>query len=120
MLRNPIRKSFRRRRRDLEELKGGPWWRVGRATEEQEGAALEEGTEEFYDSRKEQRRRLAEQPSRRPRRRDAIRSDPPRFWRSVAATADWRKPENGHNGKAGGRKGHYRIYSIIWLEGKRM
>ncbi|KAJ1127880.1 hypothetical protein NDU88_006273 [Pleurodeles waltl] len=66
------RKYFRRRRRDLEELKGGPWWRVRCATEERKGAALEEGTEEFYDSRKEQRRRPAERPSRHPRRRDAI------------------------------------------------
>ncbi|KAJ1172773.1 hypothetical protein NDU88_004615 [Pleurodeles waltl] len=47
MLRNPIRKPFRRRRRDLEELKGRQWWRVRGATEEQEGAALERGTEEF-------------------------------------------------------------------------
>ncbi|KAJ1141041.1 hypothetical protein NDU88_007378 [Pleurodeles waltl] len=43
MPRNPIRKYFRRRRWDWEELKGGPWWRVQRATEEREGAALEEG-----------------------------------------------------------------------------
>ncbi|KAJ1189515.1 hypothetical protein NDU88_006260 [Pleurodeles waltl] len=71
-VRNPIRKDFRRRRRDLRELKGGPWWKVRHAMEEREGAALEEGTEEFYDSRKKQIRCRAERPSWRPRRRDAI------------------------------------------------
>ncbi|KAJ1193693.1 hypothetical protein NDU88_002989 [Pleurodeles waltl] len=71
--RNPIRKYFRRQRRDLEELKGRPWWRVWHATKEQKGVALEEGTEEFYDSRKEQRRRPSERPSQCPRRPDAIR-----------------------------------------------
>ncbi|KAJ1195223.1 hypothetical protein NDU88_004504 [Pleurodeles waltl] len=44
MQRKPIRSSIRRQTRDLEELKGGPWWRVRHATEEHKGVALEEGT----------------------------------------------------------------------------
>ncbi|KAJ1191454.1 hypothetical protein NDU88_000770 [Pleurodeles waltl] len=41
MLRKPIRNSIRRQRRDLEELKGEPRWRVLGATEERKDAALE-------------------------------------------------------------------------------
>ncbi|KAJ1175917.1 hypothetical protein NDU88_001202 [Pleurodeles waltl] len=43
MPRKPIRNSIRRQRRNLEELKGRPWWRVRHTTEERKGAALQEG-----------------------------------------------------------------------------
>ncbi|KAJ1166303.1 hypothetical protein NDU88_006711 [Pleurodeles waltl] len=48
-------------------------WAVVESTERNGGAESEEGTEEFKESEKEQRRRPVEPPSRRPRRHDAIR-----------------------------------------------
>ncbi|KAJ1189514.1 hypothetical protein NDU88_006259 [Pleurodeles waltl] len=96
-------KDFWRRRRDLRELKGVPWWKVRRATEEREGAALEEGTEEFYDSRKEQRRHPEERPSRRLRRRDAIR--PATLPEMRGSHSCMERARKRHNGKAGGRVG---------------